>query len=38
MLEGLIVFVIGYVCGKYTAQVIEFGKKLYGKYLNKMGN
>ena len=35
MLEGLIVFVIGYVCGKYTDQVIDFGRKLYDKYFNK---
>ena len=32
MLEGLIVFIIGYVCGKYTDKVIEYSKKLYNKY------
>lgn len=32
MIEGLIVFAIGYVCGKYTDQVISFVKKTYNKY------
>lgn len=32
MIEGLIVFVVGYVCGKYTDQVIAFTKKMYNKY------
>lgn len=31
MLTGVIVFVIGYVCGKYTDKVIELVKGLYTK-------
>lgn len=35
MLEGVIVFIIGYICGKYTDKVIEISKRLYNKYFGK---
>jgi hypothetical protein len=38
MIEGLIIFALGYVCGKYTDQVISFCKNIYDKYFNKTGN
>ena len=35
MLEGIIIFVLGFLFGKYTDKIIEFGKKLYNKYIVK---
>lgn len=35
MLEGIIIFAIGYIFGKYTNQVIGFFKNVYNKYFNK---
>lgn len=35
MVEGLIVFAIGYVCGHYTDQVKAYFIKLYDKFKKK---
>lgn len=35
MLTGVIVFIIGFVCGKYTDKVIEIGKGLYQRWFDK---
>lgn len=35
MLEGIIIFVIGFVCGKYTDTVKDFCVKMYNKYIKK---
>lgn len=35
MLEGILIFAIGYLFGKYTDKFIEYGKKLYEKFTNK---
>ena len=38
MIEGIIIFVVGYAFGKYTDQIIDFCKNIYNKYFNKTGN
>lgn len=38
MIEGLIIFGIGFLFGKYTNEVIEFFKGLYEKYIKKENN
>ena len=35
MLEGIIIFALGFLFGKYTDKIIEFGKNLYNKYIVK---
>ena len=35
MIEGIIIFAIGFVCGKYTDQVKDYCIKLYNKYIKK---
>lgn len=35
MIEGIIIFALGYAFGKYTNQIITFFKNLYEKYFNK---
>lgn len=35
MLEGIIIFALGFLFSKYTDKIIEFGKKLYNKYIVK---
>ena len=35
MLEVIIIFALGFLFGKYTDKIIEFGKKLYNKYIVK---
>ena len=38
MLEGIIIFALGFVFGKYTNQVIGFFKNLYEKHFGKGGD
>lgn len=35
MIEGIIIFAIGFVCGKYTDNVKDFCIKMYNKYIKK---
>lgn len=35
MIEGIIIFAIGYVFGKYTDKIIDIVQKLYLKYFKK---
>lgn len=35
MIEGIIIFAIGFVCGKYTDQVKDYCIKVYNKYIKK---
>ena len=35
MIEGLIVFGIGFLFGKYTNEIVKFIKYLYNKYIEK---
>ena len=35
MLEGIIIFGLGFLFGKYTDKIIELGKNLYKKYIVK---
>ena len=38
MIEGIIIFIIGFVCGHYTDQVKSFCKNLINKFTNKDNN
>jgi hypothetical protein len=38
MIEGIIIFGLGYAFGKYTDQIISFFKKLYEKYFKSEEN
>ena len=31
MIEGIIMFIIGFACGKYTDQIVEYCKKYFNK-------
>ena len=35
MIEGIIIFAIGFVCGKYTDNVKDLCIKMYDKYIKK---
>lgn len=35
MLEGIIIFGMGFICGKYTDKVKDFCIKIYKKYFKK---
>lgn len=35
MLEGIIIFGIGFIFGKYTDKIIDFVKNIYYKYIVK---
>ena len=35
MIEGIIIFGLGFLFGKYTDKIIEFIKNLYNKYIAK---
>lgn len=35
MIEGIIIFIVGFICGKYTNQVKDFCIKMYNKFTKK---
>lgn len=38
MVEGLLIFAIGYLFGKYTNEIISFCRKIINKYIIKSEN